>query len=302
MRTPLRLKRLRVRMTRAGILYILLTLGLGFVAVNAGNNLLYLAVAGLLALMSLSGILAYANLSGLAVAVRPPGEVWAGRPVTLRVELFNGRRRLPAYLLGFGDRPEETAVEILPGTGAEVPVTAVFPRRGRQPVGDLTLLSPFPFDMVRRGGIFDPGATVLVYPAPSPVDWELLERAERDGAESAATRVGSGGDWRGLRDYVPGDPLSRVSWKGWLRHRRFMTKEFEAEGAPPVTYAFDGVPGPGVEERLSQLAWLVRTSLRRGRAVGLELPGASFPPGTGPEHRGSLLTALALFESEYARP
>jgi len=62
-----------------------------------------------------------------------------------------------------------------------------------------------------------------------------------------------------------------------------------------VTFSFDAVPGPGTEERLSQLAWLVRTALRRGRAVGLVLPGRRFPPGTGPAHRRELLTALALY-------
>ena len=53
------------------------------------------------------------------------------------------------------------------------------------------------------------------------------------------------------------------------------------------------MPGPGAEERLGQLAWLVRTALRRGRAVGLELPGVRIPPGGGSAHRRTLLAALA---------
>ena len=106
---------------------------------------------------------------------------------------------------------------------------------------------------------------------------------------------GVGGDYRGLRDYVPGDSLSRVQWTSWLRLRRLQTKEFESEGAPPAVYRFDAVPGPGTEERLGQLAWLVRAGLRRGRSVGLVLPGQTIPPGTGAAHRRALLAALARF-------
>ena len=55
------------------------------------------------------------------------------------------------------------------------------------------------------------------------------------------------------------------------------------------------MPGPGTEERLRQLAWLVRAGLRRGRSVGLVLPGQAIPPGSGAAHRRQLLTALARF-------
>ena len=94
---------------------------------------------------------------------------------------------------------------------------------------------------------------------------------------------------------MPGDSFSRVQWSSWLRLRRLQTKEFEAEGAPPAVYRFDAVPGPGTEERLSQLAWLVRAGLRRGRSVGLVLPGQAIPPGSGSTHRRKLLAALARF-------
>jgi uncharacterized protein (DUF58 family) len=50
-----------------------------------------------------------------------------------------------------------------------------------------------------------------------------------------------------------------------------------------------------VEERLGQLAWLVRAGLRRGRSVGLALPGEVIPPGSGVAHRRRLLAALARF-------
>lgn len=295
----LRLTRVHLRLTTAGWLYIGLCLVLGIVAVNAANNLLYLSVAGLLSLLALSGVLGLANLRGLEARVRITGEVYAGQPATAFLELHNLKRRLPTWLVTCrGCEAEGSLVELLPGERLPLPVSLRFDRRGRRPLGSLEIRSPFPFGLIVRGGSYDTGETCLVYPKPEPVRWDLLEQAERQGDESTRSIAGTGGDYRGVREYLPGDTLSRVHWKGWLRHRRLMTKEFEAEGAPSVTFSFDAVPGPGTEERLSQLSWLVRTALRRGRAVGLVLPARRFPPGAGPAHRKELLTALALHGEE----
>jgi len=190
--------------------------------------------------------------------------------------------------------------EILPGRTESLSLRTTFGARGRQPLKEMILTSEFPFGLVRRGGYFTPAATCLVYPRPERVAWRFLESAEREGEEHSMPLAGVGGDYRGLREYLPGDSLSRVQWKGWLRHRRLMTKEFESEGASPVIFSFDKVPGPDAESRISQLTWLVRAGFRRGKAVGLVLPGRTFPPAVGALHRKNILTALALYGAEDA--
>jgi uncharacterized protein (DUF58 family) len=273
-------------------------LAAGIVAVNAGNNLLYLVVASLLATLALSGLLGHRNLRGVGLRLVTPEEAWAGKPCSVRAELVNGRRRLPAFLLELGETlpAAGTVVEIAPGERAALPLTMTFARRGRQPWPAQTVTSVFPFGLIRRGGRVVPPGACLVYPRPIPVPWEIAARAEREGGLQPRVDPGFGGDYRGLRDYASGDSLSRVQWSSWLRLRRLQTKEFESEGAPPVIYHFAAMPGPGTEDRIGQLAWLVRTALRRGRSVGLDLPGARIPPGAGAVHRRRLLSALALHE------
>jgi uncharacterized protein (DUF58 family) len=295
-REPLRFRRIRLRLTGAGVLFIAFTVTAGVVAVNSGNNLLFILVAALLSLLTLSGFLAYININGLDLALRVPGEIFAGHPATVVLELTNRKRRFCSYLLTCeGDDGGDVLVELPPGQTGRLPVRTRFTQRGRQPVGERTLTSEYPLGLVRRGGSFAPGSTCVVYPKPLSVAWSLLEKAEREGEDQALPLSGIDGDYRGLRDYLPGDSLSRVQWKGWLRHRRLLTKEFESEGASPVVFSYHSVPGPGPEERLSQLTWLVRTAFRRGRAVGLALPHRTFQPDTGPAHRTVLFTALALF-------
>jgi uncharacterized protein (DUF58 family) len=293
---PLAAGSLRIRLTGAGALAIALVLAAGVVAVNSGNNLLYFLVAALLALFGLSGILGHRNLAGVRLSLLPPEEVWAGRPVTVRGLLTAAPRR-SSYLLrvsGSGGAAG-MAVEVPRGGRTLFDLALTFPARGSQPWPALEVSSDFPFGLIRRGRVVAPPGGCLVYPSPLPVSWERVDRAEREGELAARREAGSGGDYRGLRDYAPGDSISRVQWTSWLRLRRLLTKEFETEGAPPVVYAFDAVPGPGTEERLGQLAWLVRTATRRGRAAGLELPGLTIAPGGGAAHRRTLLSALARF-------
>jgi len=287
-----------IRLTTTGAFAIALVLAAGIVAVNSGNNLLYLVVASLLAALALSGLLGHRNLRQVGLRLIAPDEAWAGRPVSVRAELVNGRRRLPAFLLALGEQPGTpagTVLEIPPGESAEVSLILKFPARGVHPWPVHAVTSEFPFGLIRRGGHVRPPGLCLVYPSPLAVPWAIAEAAEREGLLASRQSVGVGGDYRGQRDYVPGDSISRVQWSSWLRLRRLQTKEFEAEGAPPAVYRFDAVPGPGTEQRLGQLAWLVRAGLRRGRSVGLVLPGQAIPPDTGAIHRRRLLTALARF-------
>jgi len=262
-------------------------------------------VAVLLALFGLSGLLGHRNLSGVRLRLLPPEEAWAGRPVSVRARLAAAPGRSSYLITVRTERGADaaTVVEVPAGGTAAVDLALSFVAAGRSP--GLRWRSPpsFPFGLIRRGRLVSPPGGCLVYPQPLPVDWERVDRAEREGELAARREAGHGGDYRGLREYAPGDSISRVQWTSWLRLRRLLTKEFETEGAPPVVYAFDAVPGPGTEERLGQLAWLVRTALRRGRAAGLELPGLTLQPASGAAApAGAAVRARALRGAAPVRP
>ena len=83
--------------TRAGIVYILLTLVIGIAALNTGNNLLYIVVAAMLAAMLVSGYVSAWVLRHLELDIRMPEHVFAGRAVFGRIVLENPRRFLPSF-------------------------------------------------------------------------------------------------------------------------------------------------------------------------------------------------------------
>jgi len=83
--------------TKAGVIYVLVTLVIGIAALNTGNNLLYIVVAVMLAAILVSGVVSALVLRGLELDVRLPEQVFAGRAVVGRIVLKNGRRWLPSF-------------------------------------------------------------------------------------------------------------------------------------------------------------------------------------------------------------
>src|SRR5580704_11375592 len=83
--------------TRAGIVYVLVTLMIGIAALNTGNNLLYIIVAAMLASILVSGVVSAWVLRWLELDVRLPEHVFAGRPVQGRIVVRNPRRILPSF-------------------------------------------------------------------------------------------------------------------------------------------------------------------------------------------------------------
>ena len=83
--------------TRAGIVYVLVTLVIGIAALNTGNNLLYIVVAAMLAAIIVSGYVSALILRHLELDMHLPAHVFAGRPVMGRIVLRNPRRTLPSF-------------------------------------------------------------------------------------------------------------------------------------------------------------------------------------------------------------
>jgi len=83
--------------TRAGIVYVLVTLVIGIAALNTGNNLLYIVVAAMLAAIVVSGYISAWVLRYLELDIHLPEHVFAGRPVLGRIVLRNDRRTFPSF-------------------------------------------------------------------------------------------------------------------------------------------------------------------------------------------------------------
>jgi uncharacterized protein (DUF58 family) len=83
--------------TRAGLIYILISVVIGIAAINTGNNLLYVVVAALLSAILVSGVASALVLRSLTLDVHLPEHVFAGRPMLARLLLRNTSSWLPSF-------------------------------------------------------------------------------------------------------------------------------------------------------------------------------------------------------------
>jgi len=83
--------------TRAGMVYMGITLVIGIASINTGNNLLYIVVAALLSAILVSGIASAIVLRHLELDVHLPEHVFAGRPMLARLLLQNLSGWLPSF-------------------------------------------------------------------------------------------------------------------------------------------------------------------------------------------------------------
>ncbi len=231
-RMPLR----TLRFTREGRYLIGITLGVGFAAINTGNNLLYLFLGMLLSMIIVSGVLSEQTLRRLEVIRELPPQVFARRPFLTGIVLGNRKRHLPSFSVQVEDviqgRPLSKKCYFL-----KVPAQArqstsyrtEFERRGLYRYYGLKVDTRFPFAFFVKSRRYEAPAELVVYPAIQPVGQLPLEARSLLG-EITRPRSGAGRDFHSLRDYRIGDDARDIHWKRSARENRLMLREYETEG------------------------------------------------------------------------
>jgi uncharacterized protein (DUF58 family) len=287
-------------MTRAGWLYLTVTLLLGIAAINTGNNLIYLIVAALLALLLISGFFGKRNLSGLDVQIRMPEELYAKTEFLLSVTLINRKAFLPIFLMRI--RVEQTEAffpYVDPGGQATRYVPLAFADRGALHIEQLVISSVFPFNFFVRYGRIKKPLEMVIFPKPIKCSlWGLFEREHLDRGDHTTNRRGEGTDILSFRNYLVGDPLKYIDWKASARTGTLKTREVAALSFHPVIIDFDKIQIAGLETKLSCLTFVILNLLRRNKPVGLRIRGQLYGPALSKGHRIQMFRELAFFGRE----
>ncbi|MSP59554.1 MAG: DUF58 domain-containing protein [Myxococcales bacterium] len=301
----------RLQFTREGKYFVGITFGVGFAAINTGNNLLYLLLGMLLSLIIASGILSEMSLRGLEVSRRPPQRVHAARPFLMGIALKNGKRKLPSFSIEVEDlvngKPLDKKCYFLKlpaGRRQQTSYRHTVAHRGRCTFTGFRLSTKFPFTLFRKSRLVEDRAEVVVLPHVYPVAAPPPPLRGLSGDDSRGSRARRG-DFHGLREYRDGDDPRDVHWRSTARHGRPMVREHEDETARRVSLFLDNALEGGaacavtesqeaLERAVSLAASLAVHYLERGYAVRLVARGEVLPWAIGPSHVARVLRALAL--------
>lgn len=318
-------------MTMSGKLLCLLTLGVGFGAVNTGNNLLFLLLGMMLSLILGSGVLSEAVLRDVSARRRLPRRFVAGAAVPGGFEVTTMSPR-PSMSLEIADRtalciegpaagrtfgyvpekwwkvwkkdpdtpPVATAysIRVEGESTAELSTRYMLPTRGRWRLAEVSLATRFPFGFFEKVRKQRDAVEVVVFPVADDVrDWSGL--IQRSFGEVPSMRRGPGDEYFGLREYRPGEDRRSIHWKASARRGQLVVRETERLSQREVEVVFGDwsakPPRPEVFERaVRRTAGLVQELLSDGYRVGFRMRGDTIEPGIGTRHADLILTQLAV--------
>lgn len=271
----------------------LVALFMGSVNYDSSLGLLLTFWLGSLAFVSI--VHTYHDLAHLELRAGQPDPVFAGELARFPLFLENpsGRSRRALRICAEGQGSPDSWIEV-GSEGSAASLSRFAARRGRLPLGCLTVWTRYPLGLFRAWAPLELDAECLVYPAPGPPR-ALPAAAPASTGEVAGSARGPD-DFGGLRGYLPGDSPRSVHWRASARTETLLTKLWNG-GAPAVVWlSWDDLAAADPEERLSALCRWVLDAHGAGLSWGLRLPAGGIEPAAGDAHLRRCLTALALWE------
>jgi uncharacterized protein (DUF58 family) len=122
-------------------------------------------------------------------------------------------------------------------------------------------------------------------------------------------RIGTSGEFYGIREYSPGDDFKNINWRVFGRTRKLMINQYESEDISDIMLVLDAreIAGTGtvlqnpLNYSCRAIASLVNYFLRARNRVGLTIYGETVKvinPDTGERHLYDILTALAEIKAQ----
>src|SRR5947209_543717 len=245
--------RRRLWPTRDGWWCLGAALGLGFAAINTGNNLFYLLVSMLLGLIIVSGVLSEQSIRRVRVESVLPDELFAGQAALVGARVVNRKRWRTSYsitveVLGGGHSAYLARLE---GGGERLVTWSETPRaRGPWRLAGFKVATRFPFGLFVKAAQLPPSAEALVYPAVRPLAADRRRELAGTGV-APAPRRGRGHGLHDLREYRFGDDPRLIHWRSSAKSATLMVRELEADAALDARLVLEGT-GRGAPERLER--------------------------------------------------
>ena len=193
--------------------------------------------------------------------------------------------------------------ELAPGETKRLAMSITPLRRGVIAMDDLRVLLPDPLGFFQKcTPISASHARLIVLPKRYRLPSVQMpgSAAFRIGGEETSNALGSAGEFVGLREYRPGDPLRQIHWKSWAHTGRPMVKEIEDTFYPRyalVLDTFSGAADENIFEEMISVAASFVIGLDRSESL-LDLmfiagEAHTVTAGRGMERSDKLLEVLA---------
>lgn len=307
----------KLRVTREGKYFIGITFGVGFAAINTGNNLLYLLLGMLLALIVVSSVMSELSLRRLTVVRRLPPRAQVGRPHLVEVEVHNHKAKIPSYAIEIEDLRERQPADkrcfflkISPGSAQIAAYRRTPARRGRDRHVGFRIATRFPFGLFEKSRETSADGEIIIYPATDPM--RLSHKMDgRLSGDDGRLGAGFGDDILGVRPMREGDDQRDIYWRKSALGTQLVLRERARETSHRVQLTVDArYPGSSpdaawlenFETRIREAASRAVAHIKRGDQVSVKSSSGDVAVGNGSVGADPVLRFLALLEPAAPQP
>ena len=287
-------QRIYIVPSKRGLAFLLALMVCLIASINYQLNLGYALSFLLAGLFAASLLHTYKNLSGLTLDAVSAKPATCGDNAVFQLQLSNkGQQDRIGIDITYAGERVRTDVNTNETTRVELPLKTT--QRGYQALGRIALTSQYPIGLWTTWSYCHTPASVIVRPKPETTP-PPMPRSFADG-DADSTQQGIDGDVASLRDYVPGDPLTRIAWKRAARGGSLHVRELEENhpgGDIELNVAATDVHD--IEAQMSRLAAWVMDAHRAGASYSLSLDGQQLDTAAGDAHRNACLDALATYK------
>ncbi len=271
----------KLKFTREGKYFLGITLGVGFAAINTGNNPLYLILGTMLALIIVSGVMSELSLRTLTVRRRLPARAQVGRAHLVEIEVVNDKKRVPSYAievedLRAGQRADKRCffLKISPSSTQVAAYRRTPQRRGLERHTGFRIATRFPFGLFEKSREVFAEDELVIYPAVDAVRLPRRQGVAMHG-ETAASGGGGGEEIHAVRPMRDGDDPRDIYWRKSTNPDAMVLRERAQRLDASVELELDDVrEGPDdaagadrFERRIREIASLATAHVRRGDRV-----------------------------------
>jgi len=302
----------KLRVTREGRYFLLITVCVGFGAFNTGNNLLYLLFGMFLSLILVSGVMSELSLRHLTVVRRLPPRAQVGRAHLVEIEVYNHKQKVPSYAIEVEDlragQPADKRcffLKISPRSAQVAAYRRTPARRGHDWHVGFRLATRFPFGLFEKSREVDCEGDLVIYPAVDRVVLPPDDAGDRMGGVVPLGR-GTGDETAGVRMMRDGDDPRDIFWRKSAQSDQLVVRERVREVRREVTFVIDsrfrGQKPPEdftarFERRIREVASRSVAHLKRGDSVVVRTTASERTATVPARGADPLLRFLALLEA-----
>jgi hypothetical protein len=188
-------------------------------------------------------IFSYINLSGISSTRVTPRFVFAKELFVIKVTIENNKKTIETYWLTLEDdfyKKEHNAflscVSIAPQNSLEKEFMTVIHRRGVYREFSYRLISTFPFGFFIKEKIQTENIELTVFPAAmDELELDTLLGVQQ-GSQGSLQIYNSDyqGEIRGMRPFMPGDPIKSIHWAASIRANQMLVRELEPNSSNKI--------------------------------------------------------------------